>query len=72
MISFAISGIPDDAPLRVVVLGAHADDVEMMALHGIGAAHDRDDWRAEADGVVTLVLDGLRRSPPDAAQSPDG
>ncbi|MFJ9778730.1 TetR/AcrR family transcriptional regulator [Amycolatopsis sp. NPDC101161] len=36
----------------------------MMALHGIGAAHDRPDWRAEADGVITLVLDGLRRSRP--------
>ncbi len=35
----------------------------MMALHGIGAAHDRPDWRAEADGLITLVLDGLRRSP---------
>jgi AcrR family transcriptional regulator len=33
----------------------------MMALHGIGAAYDRPDWRAEADGVITLVLDGLRR-----------
>ena len=33
----------------------------MMALHGIGAAHDRPDWRAGADGVITLVLDGLRR-----------
>ncbi|WP_290055965.1 TetR/AcrR family transcriptional regulator [Amycolatopsis solani] len=32
----------------------------MMALHGIGAAHDRPDWRSEADGVITLVLDGLR------------
>ncbi|SMC90379.1 TetR/AcrR family transcriptional regulator [Lentzea albidocapillata] len=31
----------------------------MMALHGIGAAHDRPGWRAEADGVITLVLDGL-------------
>src|SRR5689334_19511885 len=34
------------------------DDVRagavMMALHGIGAAHDRPDWRAEADGVITL------------------
>lgn len=36
----------------------------MMALHGVGAAHDRPDWRAEADGVITLVLDGLRRSRP--------
>jgi hypothetical protein len=35
----------------------------VMALHGISAAHDRPGWRAEADGVITLVLDGLR-SPP--------
>jgi len=46
--------------------GAVRDDVNagavMMALHGIGAAHDRPDWRAEADGVITLLLDGLRRS----------
>ncbi|MFD2417489.1 TetR/AcrR family transcriptional regulator [Amycolatopsis pigmentata] len=45
--------------------GAIRDDVEagavMMALHGIGAAHDRPGWRAEADGVITLVLDGMRR-----------
>jgi len=45
--------------------GALRDDVGagtvMMALHGIGAAHDRPEWRAEADGVITLVLDGLRR-----------
>ena len=46
--------------------GAVRDDVGagavMMALHGIGAAHNRPGWRAEADGVITLVLDGLRRS----------
>ncbi|ATY13322.1 TetR/AcrR family transcriptional regulator [Amycolatopsis sp. AA4] len=46
--------------------GAVRDDVDagavMMALHGIGAAHDRPRWRAEADDVVTLLLDGLRRS----------
>ncbi len=45
--------------------GAVRDDVGagavMMALHGIGAALDRPGWRAEADGVITLVLDGLRR-----------
>ncbi|MEV4474558.1 TetR/AcrR family transcriptional regulator [Nonomuraea sp. NPDC049504] len=44
--------------------GAIRDDVGpgtvMMALHGIGAAHDRPGWRAEADGVITLLLDGLR------------
>ena len=47
--------------------GAIRDDVGagtvMMALHGISAAHDRPGWRAEADGVVTLLLDGLRSSP---------
>lgn len=47
--------------------GAIRDDVSvgaiMMALHGICAAHDRPDWRAEADGVVTLMLDGLRPKP---------
>ncbi|CCH29537.1 TetR/AcrR family transcriptional regulator [Actinosynnema sp. NPDC047251] len=44
--------------------GTARDDVGagaiMMALHGIGAAHDRPGWRAEADGVITLVLAGLR------------
>ncbi|WP_236792298.1 TetR/AcrR family transcriptional regulator [Amycolatopsis sp. GM8] len=47
--------------------GTARDDVDagaiMMALHGIGAAHDRPNWRTEADGVITLVLDGLRRPP---------
>ncbi|MFI6388912.1 TetR/AcrR family transcriptional regulator [Nonomuraea sp. NPDC050547] len=51
--------------------GAVRDDVDagavMMALHGIGAAHDRPGWRAEADGLITLVLDGLRR--PHSAQA---
>ncbi len=50
--------------------GAVRDDVGagavMMALHGIGAAHDRPGWRAEADDVVTLVLDGLLRRGQDA------
>ncbi|MEV4074985.1 TetR/AcrR family transcriptional regulator [Nonomuraea fuscirosea] len=45
--------------------GAVRDDVDagavMMALHGIGAAHDRPNWRAEADDLITLVLDGLCR-----------
>ncbi|MFC4081124.1 TetR/AcrR family transcriptional regulator [Amycolatopsis samaneae] len=46
--------------------GAIRDDVDpgaiMMALHGIGAAHDRPHWRTEADDVITLVLDGLRQA----------
>ncbi|RBQ14879.1 TetR/AcrR family transcriptional regulator [Spongiactinospora rosea] len=45
--------------------GAIRGDVDagalMMALHGIGAAHDRSNWRTEADDLITLVLDGLRR-----------
>jgi AcrR family transcriptional regulator len=41
--------VRDDVPTGAV----------MMALHGIGAAHDRPNWRAEADGVITLVLEGL-------------
>ncbi|BBG04752.1 MULTISPECIES: TetR/AcrR family transcriptional regulator [Pseudonocardia] len=45
--------------------GSLRDDIDagavLMALHGIGAAHARPGWRAEADGVVTLVVDGLRR-----------
>lgn len=45
--------------------GTVRDDVGagavMVALHGIGAAHDRPGWRTEADDVITLVLDGLRR-----------
>jgi AcrR family transcriptional regulator len=46
-----------------VAEGTVRDDVDagtvMMALHGISAAHDRPAWRSEADGVITLVLDGL-------------
>lgn len=45
--------------------GTVRDDVSavsvIMALHGIGAAHDRYGWQAEAEGLITLVLDGLRR-----------
>lgn len=48
------------------------DDVDagavMMVLHGISAAHDRPGWRAEADDVITLVLDGLRRPHPGDSQ----
>ncbi|MFF0575496.1 TetR/AcrR family transcriptional regulator [Streptosporangium saharense] len=58
--------------------GAVRDDVDagavMMALHGIGAAHDRPNWRAEADDVITLVLDGLRssHSAQAASRTPSG
>ena len=50
-----------------VSAGVVRDDVPagsvMMALHGIGAANGRPEWRAEADGVITLVIDGLARTP---------
>ena len=44
--------------------GTLRDDITagavMVALHGVGGARDRPDWRAEADGVVTLLVDGMR------------
>ncbi|MGW5718477.1 TetR/AcrR family transcriptional regulator [Amycolatopsis sp. NPDC003865] len=56
-----------DLVAAAVEEGSIRDDVGagavLVALHGIGAAHDRPGWRAEADGLITLVLDGLRRSP---------
>lgn len=55
----AVAELVDDA----VRAGVGRPDVRagaiMMALHGIGAAQDRPDWRAEADGVITLVIDGF-------------
>ncbi len=51
-----VAGAVADGSLR----GDVGAGTVMMALHGIGAAHDRPEWRAEADGVITLVLDGLR------------
>ncbi len=51
--------------------GAIRDDVGagavMMALHGICAAHDQPS-RADADGVITLVMAGLRHPAPGASQ----
>jgi AcrR family transcriptional regulator len=50
-----------------VSAGVVRDDIPagavMMALHGIGVADDRPEWRAEADGIITLVIDGLTRGP---------
>ncbi|OXM66222.1 TetR/AcrR family transcriptional regulator [Amycolatopsis vastitatis] len=67
--SRALEQAVTDLVAAAVKDGAVRDDVGagavMMALHGISAAHDRPGWRAEADGVVTLLLDGLRQSPPD-------
>jgi len=70
--SRALEQAVTDLVAAAVQDGAVRDDVDagavMMALHGIGAAHDRPGWRAEADGVITLVLDGLRRSHPGDSQ----
>ncbi len=56
--------------------GTARDDVGagaiMIALHGIGAAHDRSDWGAEADGLITLVLAGLRPPLPSPPSLPAG
>jgi AcrR family transcriptional regulator len=44
--------------------GALRDDVDagavMMALHGISASQGRPSWKSDADGVITLLLEGLR------------
>lgn len=62
--SRALEEAVTDLVAAAVQDGTVRDDVDtgavMMALHGIGAAHDRPGWRAEADGVITLMLDGLR------------
>ncbi len=64
--SRALEQAVTDLITAAVADGTVRDDVGagavVMALHGIGAAHDRPGWRAGADGVITLVLDGLRRS----------
>lgn len=69
--SRALEQAVTDLVATAVREGAVRDDVGagavMMALHGIGAAHDRSDWRAEADGVITLLLAGLRRPHSDQA-----
>ncbi|MFI9559387.1 TetR/AcrR family transcriptional regulator [Nonomuraea endophytica] len=65
--SRALEQAVTDLVAAAVQDGTVRDDVNagavMMALHGIGAAHDRPNWRAEADDVITLMLDGLRRPP---------
>ena len=45
--------------------GSIRDDVRagaiMMAMHGVGAALDRPDWRNEADDLMVLLIGGLRQ-----------
>ena len=56
--------------------GAIRDDVGagtvMMVLHGVSAARDQPGWRAKADGVITLMLDGLRWPYSDSSQREHG
>ncbi len=58
-----VAELVEDGVKAGVVRGDVPAGAVMMALHGIGAANDRPDWRAEADGVITLVIDGLIRRP---------
>ncbi|MFI6348298.1 TetR/AcrR family transcriptional regulator [Streptomyces sp. NPDC050560] len=70
--SRALERTVGDLVAAAVADGTVRDDVGagavMMALHGIGAARDRPDWRAEAEDVVTLLVAGLRRPPGDAVR----
>jgi AcrR family transcriptional regulator len=48
-----------------VAAGAIRDDVEpgavLIAMHGIASTLDRPSWRSEADSVIALLSEGLRR-----------
>ncbi|THF69210.1 TetR/AcrR family transcriptional regulator [Deinococcus sp. Arct2-2] len=73
--SQALEQTVTDLVAAAVRNGSVRDDVGagavMMALHGIGAARDRPGWRAQADGVITLLLDGLRRPSSGERESED-
>ncbi|MFG1925057.1 TetR/AcrR family transcriptional regulator [Cryptosporangium sp. NPDC048952] len=67
----ALGQVVDDLLAAAVRAGAIRDDIGvgavMMALQGICAAYDHPTYRADADGVITLVLDGLRTAPQRAS-----
>lgn len=71
--SQALEQTVTDLLTAAVKHGCVRDDVGagavMLALHGIGAARDRPGWRAMADGVITLLLDGLRWQPSPSAET---
>ncbi|WP_327033374.1 TetR/AcrR family transcriptional regulator [Micromonospora ureilytica] len=62
----ALGQVIDDLLAAAVKTGTIRGDVGagtiMMALHGICAAYDHPTYRTDADGVITLVLAGLRRT----------
>ncbi|MFI5957638.1 TetR/AcrR family transcriptional regulator [Cryptosporangium sp. NPDC051539] len=63
----ALGQVINDLLAAAVRTGAVRDDVGagavMMAFQGICASYDHPAYRADADGVITLVLDGLRAVP---------
>ncbi|XVU22982.1 TetR/AcrR family transcriptional regulator [Actinoplanes sp. CA-054009] len=59
-LSEAITELMTAAVAEGSVRGDVGTGAVMMALHGICAAYDHPGCREEADGVITLVLDGLR------------
>lgn len=36
----------------------------LLALHGIGTSYGQPGWRSDADGMITLLMDGLRTTRP--------
>jgi AcrR family transcriptional regulator len=62
-LELAVSELVADGVSAGVVRNDVPAGAVMMALHGIGAAHERPEWRAEADGVITLLTDGLAQRP---------
>lgn len=64
----ALGQVITDLLTAAVEDGAIRDDVGvgavMMALQGICAAYDHPGCQTDADGVITLVLDGLRHTAP--------
>jgi AcrR family transcriptional regulator len=62
----AVGGLVDaavqDGTARPDVEAAHVVGALVTALHGIGAVHDRPRSEPEARTLLTLLLDGLRRT----------
>ncbi len=59
----AITGLMTAAAADGAVRGDVGVGPVMMALHGICAAYDQPGSRADADGLITLVLAGLKAKP---------
>jgi len=61
--SQALEKAVDDLVKAAIGAGSIRGDIRagaiMVAMHGIGAALDRPEWRSEANDLVTLVISGL-------------